>query len=126
MFELKITITLILSLICFGWGIYLHRLDVPTKTTKIVTWLIALAILLLFLWNVDAIAGDRIIHYDKNQNRIGVSIVEGNRESHFSISGERQGYSIHSESKTEHYDSEWNRQGVDRFEFNDEKEEEEN
>ena len=115
MFEIKIGLTFALTLICFGWGIYLHRLDVPKKSTKIITWLIALTVLMLFLWNIDAFADEKIMHYDKDHNRTGYSVREGNRKSHFSNSGRRKGYSIYEGNRSDRFDNKWNRQGYDKY-----------
>ena len=113
MFELKIAIIFLIVLMCFAWGLYLHRLDRASRTVKILTWIIIIGSVSFIILAGPVFPGNRITHYDDSGNRIGYSQREGDRESHFSISGERKGYSIHRENKTDHFDNNWNRQGRD-------------
>jgi len=114
MFEIKIAVTLILALACFAWGLYLHRQNKASKTTRGLTWILIAWVALLFGgWVKTAFPGDRTTHYSRDGSRTGYSIREGDRESHFSSSGKRKGYSIHRENKTDNYDPDWNREGRD-------------
>jgi len=115
MFELKIAIIFLIVLMCFAWGLYLHRLDRASRTVKILTWIIIIGSVSFIILADPVFPSDRITHHARDGSKTGYSIREGNRESHFSISGERRGYSIHREDRTDNFNEKWEREGHDKF-----------
>ena len=99
----------------FVWGLCLLNIHKASRATRIFTWIVIVGWCILFGLIATADPNGRIIHYDKDRNRIGYSIREGNRESHFSISGEREGYSLYEGDLVDRFDNEWNRQGYNEY-----------